>query len=111
MRTMQKIAGLILLGISAMSALAGCHASIPTPPLGQQNDAIWRRQETAASASDFVIYEHEFRSGDARLNLGGQDHLQSIAARLKSVPALAYAGPISAVVKSSTVPRQRRRLT
>jgi hypothetical protein len=79
----------------------------PTPPLGTQSDDIWRRQEVEAAASDFVIYEHEFRleltprrmadgtietkEGKTqydqvpgmRLNLGGQDHLKSIAARLQ----------------------------
>ena len=83
MNTLQKIAGLALLGIPAFAPLVGCSAPMPTPPLGRQSDAIWCRQELAGSASDFVIYEHEFIADDVRLNLNGEDHLQSIAARLK----------------------------
>jgi hypothetical protein len=71
------------------ASLAGCSLfdsdrKTPTPPLGVQSDEIWRRHEAGASASDFVIYQHEFELNGTRLNLGGQDHLRSIAARLHS---------------------------
>jgi hypothetical protein len=47
-----------------------------------QSDEIWRRQAAGASASDFVIYQNEFELNGTRLNLAGEDHLRSIAARL-----------------------------
>jgi hypothetical protein len=52
--------------------------------LGSQSDCIWRRQEASASASDFVIYEGEFKTDTdtIQLNTAGEDHLKAIAARL-----------------------------
>jgi hypothetical protein len=90
MRVFQKITTAAVLGISGYLTLAGgcCWPEkTPTAPLGTQSDAIWRRQEAGASASDFVIYQHEFvtdpdNKGPIRLNMAGEDHLKSIAARL-----------------------------
>jgi hypothetical protein len=55
----------------------------PTPPLGTQSDDIWRRQVAGASASQFVVYQHEFEKDGIRLNTDGEDHVRSIAARLR----------------------------
>lgn len=90
MRVYQKITTAAVLGISGFLTLAGgcCWPEkTPTPPLGTQSDGIWRRQEVGASASDFVIYQSEFvadpdNKGVIRLNMAGEDHLKSIAARL-----------------------------
>jgi hypothetical protein len=101
MKSLQKIAftyfGLLMLA-------GGCcwPAKTPTPPLGTQSDAIWRRQEAGASASDFVIYEHEFvvdpeGQGKIRLNTAGEDHLKSIAARLNC------GAPLPVVVERSMI--------
>jgi hypothetical protein len=54
----------------------------PTDPLGVQSDQIWRRQAAGAAASQFMVYQHEFVKDGVRLNMGGEDHLKSIAARL-----------------------------
>jgi hypothetical protein len=101
MKAFQTIAASGVLWIAALAPLAGCsswgHKKVPTPPLGTQNDCIWRRQEAGAAASDFVMYQNEFEPNDelsdnsddgrpkrdgARLNMAGEDHLRSIAARL-----------------------------
>ncbi len=87
MKALEKITATAALGISGFLMLAGgCCApeKTPTPPLGVQSDAIWRRQEAGASASDFVIPQSEFAtdSDTIQLNAAGQDHLKAIAARL-----------------------------
>lgn len=87
MKTMEKIAVTVAMSFSGLLLLAGgcCWPEkIPTPPLGVQSDAIWRRQEVSASASDFVIYQNEFAADTAevKLNTAGEDHLKAIAARL-----------------------------
>jgi hypothetical protein len=86
MKAFPKIAVSAALWISTVVPLGGgcCwfENRLPTPPMGTQSDAIWRRQEAGAAASDFVIYQHEFEGDGARLNLGGEDHLKAIAARL-----------------------------
>jgi len=86
MKTFWKIEAPALLWIITVMTISGgcgCWAKrTPTPPLGTQSDAIWRRQEAGASASDFVIYQHEFVKNGIRLNTAGEDHLRSIAARL-----------------------------
>lgn len=74
-------------------AVAGCSTTDTTvrqhysaervPALGQVSDTIWQDQEVNAEASKFVIYGHEFQRGIARLNLGGEDHVKQIAARLQ----------------------------
>jgi hypothetical protein len=72
--------------MAAVAMLAGCRSwgtnKTPTPPLGTQSDCIWRKQEVAAAASDFVVYQHEFELDGTHLNMAGEDHLKSIAARL-----------------------------
>lgn len=87
MNAFQKIAAPPALWVFALLLLAGgcCwfEKKTPTPPLGVQSDGIWRRQEAGASPSQFVIYQHEFDSSSSvRLNMAGEDHLKSIAARL-----------------------------
>ena len=86
MNTLRKKATSALLGwIVLMTVSGGCclwERKTPTPPFGSQSDAVWRRQEIAASASDFVIYQHEFEKNGVHLNTAGEDHLRSIAARL-----------------------------
>jgi uncharacterized membrane protein YgcG len=54
----------------------------PEPPLGTLSDHIWQLQETNAEASDFVVYQHEFKLNQARLNMAGEDHVKQIAERL-----------------------------
>jgi hypothetical protein len=90
MKAFQKIAGLAAPWSVGLLLLAGgcCWPEkTPTPPLGTQSDMIWRRQAIGASASEFVMHEHEFAyypddRGRVRLNQAGEDHLRSIAARL-----------------------------
>ena len=88
MKTTKKTAvpaALWILGL--LMSVGGCSCwpdKTPTPPLGAQSDAIWRRQEASASASDFVVYQHEFLVDGVRLNMAGEDHLKSIAARLRA---------------------------
>jgi hypothetical protein len=89
MNALQKTAIRALLALAAPVVLAAgccrCNCTTPMSPLGAQSDDIWRRQEVEAAASDFVIYEHEFAGPDSiRLNVGGQDHLTAIAARLQA---------------------------
>ncbi|MFM7836183.1 MAG: hypothetical protein ACKPJD_30680, partial [Planctomycetaceae bacterium] len=43
-------------------------------------------QEAQGEAADFVIYEHEFVAGTARLNPAGEAHLRQIGARAALVP-------------------------
>jgi len=67
--------------------VAGCdcwrQSRRPDPsPLGTLSDPIWQTQETNAEHSDFVIYQHEFKKDSEVLNLGGEDHVKEIAARL-----------------------------
>ncbi|MCH5374665.1 MAG: hypothetical protein JJ992_11875 [Planctomycetes bacterium] len=54
----------------------------PEAPLGTISDDIWQRQEHNAEASDFVIYQHEFKLDEIRLNRAGEDHVKEIADRL-----------------------------
>lgn len=91
MKALPKTALAAALWTAGLLVLAGGCASwpdkTPTPPLGTQSDIIWRRQEAAATASDFVIYQHEFvfdpdNQEHVRMNSAGEDHLKSIAARL-----------------------------
>ena len=93
MKTFSKIAVPAALSVLALALLAGCSAwcngvarrterRTPTDPLGTQSDEIWRRQVAGAAASQFVVYQHEFVKDGVRLNMGGEDHVKSIAARL-----------------------------
>jgi hypothetical protein len=53
-------------------------------PLGTYIDPVWQAQERNAEMSDFVVHVHEFRDRDSELlNQAGEEHLMSIAARLK----------------------------
>lgn len=52
------------------------------PPLGMISDNIWQMQEHNAEASDFIVYQHEFKLNQARLNTAGEDHVKQIAERL-----------------------------
>ncbi len=85
--------GMGILCVAAMG-IAGCrsHESWrdyyqqpePPKPLGALTDPVWQNQEANAEASDFVIHEHEFEDNSPRLNLGGEDHVKQIAARLNA---------------------------
>ncbi len=60
---------------------------VPPPPptqLGTISDGIWASQERGAEASDFVLYQTEFKIDSDRMNDAGLDHLKQIAARLQS---------------------------
>jgi hypothetical protein len=52
-------------------------------PVGTINDAIWQQQEINAEMSDFIVHVHDFRQDSEFLNRDGEDHLRSIAARLR----------------------------
>ena len=60
------------------------HHDSPTPPFGKQSDEMWRRQEAGGTASEFVVYQHEFELNGSRLNMGGEDHVKAIAARVRN---------------------------
>jgi len=79
----------------ALVASAGCMrdkitvpAPLPDPPaaLGSSVRPMLDLQEAQGEASDFVIYEHEFVAGTARLNPAGEAHLRQIGARAALVP-------------------------
>jgi len=55
-------------------------------PLGTISDPIWQQQEANAEASDFVVYEHEWKGNTVALNDAGVDHIKQIAARAAEVP-------------------------
>jgi len=55
----------------------------PPAPLGAISDSVWQNQEATAEVSKFMVYEHEFKMGSERLNMGGEDHVKQIAARLQ----------------------------
>ncbi|MGA2066199.1 MAG: hypothetical protein ABSG86_14585 [Thermoguttaceae bacterium] len=97
MRASWNVARGVVLGLAVLAPLAGGCRSCddrngccgpPTPPLGTLSDPIWRRQEIAGAASEFVVYQHEFELNDVHLNLGGEDHVKAIAARLHAGAAL-----------------------
>jgi hypothetical protein len=92
MKASQNTAASAALWIAVLASMAGCHSwgthKTPTPPLGTQSDCFWRNQEVAAAASEFVMYEHEFVLNETGLNMGGEDHLRSIAARLHDGAAM-----------------------
>ena len=71
--------------VVAVTTAGGCvnhNHNRPEAPLGSISDSIWQRQEHNAEASDFVVHQHEFVKGTARLNVAGQDHVKQIALRL-----------------------------
>lgn len=55
-------------------------------PIGALSDPIWKKMESNAEASDFVVHEHEFIANTARLNAAGEDHVKQIAARVAATP-------------------------
>lgn len=63
-------------------------APLPEPPaaLGSSVRPMLDLQEAQGEAADFVIYEHEFVAGTARLNPAGEAHLRQIGARAALVP-------------------------
>jgi hypothetical protein len=70
-----------------VTLLTGCgHTKqyVAEAPLGTISDSIWQGQEHNAEASDFVIYQHEFKLNEPRLNTGGEDHVKQIAERVLS---------------------------
>jgi hypothetical protein len=83
----------VALGASLLST-AGCgrfrtarmlYQDPPAPaPLGTISDRYWQRHEEHSEASDFVVRQHEFDLNSHRLNLGGEDHVKQIAARLST---------------------------
>lgn len=98
MKAFQNIAASAVLWIALLASLTGCRSwgqnKVPTPPLGTQSDCNWRQQAAGALASDFVIYQNEFEyhpdhpMDRVLLNMDGEDHLKSIAARLHCGAAL-----------------------
>ncbi len=85
----KKIAAAVVTGATLL-ALTGCqhwkqhYQRPPAEPLGGITDSIWQMQERNAEMSDFVVHLHEFREHDSELlNLSGEEHLKSIAARLR----------------------------
>jgi len=71
--------------------MAGCQSwkdyYVPPPPpepLGAISDSVWQNQEATAEASKFMVFEHDFKMDSERLNMGGEDHVKQIAARLQS---------------------------
>ncbi|MEE8450935.1 MAG: hypothetical protein V3R99_03440 [Thermoguttaceae bacterium] len=56
----------------------------PPEPLGALSDSVWQNQEVTAEASKFMVFEHEFKMGSERLNMGGEDHVKQIAVRLQN---------------------------
>lgn len=75
---------------ATMLALTGCqhwktfYQRPPAEPLGGINDSIWQMQERNAEMSDFVVHLHEFRDHESvLLNFNGEEHLKSIATRLR----------------------------
>jgi uncharacterized membrane protein YgcG len=88
MKRLHPLRTVLVMALStAMLACLGCGPwkelrRQPEPPLGTISDHIWQIQETNAEASDFVIYQHEFKLNQARLNMAGEDHVKQIAERL-----------------------------
>jgi hypothetical protein len=62
-------------------AIYGNHGRLA--PLGAISDSVWLDQEVSGEASKFVVYDHEFKLRSTRLNLGGEDHVKKIAARIQ----------------------------
>ena len=47
-----------------------------------KTDKFWKVQGENVDASNFVIYQHEFKLNGIRMNPDGEDHLKRIAQRL-----------------------------
>ncbi len=54
----------------------------PPLPLGSEYDKFWQVQGENVDASNFVVYQHEFKLNGIRLNSDGEDHIKRIAQRL-----------------------------
>ena len=93
----------LLLGAIGCCSLTGCYKptlqfvpttlsmrrslAIPdTYPLGNTVRDFYHQMETNGEAEDFVMHRHEFIQSTAELNQHGLDHLQEIAARMRSAP-------------------------
>jgi len=77
----------LVVGTAIFVVLSGCahdKTYVAEAPLGVLSDDIWQIQEHNAEASDFVIYQHEFKLNDTRLNTSGEDHVKQIAERVLS---------------------------
>jgi uncharacterized membrane protein YgcG len=93
-RKSQAMIAMVLVAGSLSVIFSGCarydrmRAAYETPPvpspLGTITNSIWQRQESNAEGADFIVYEHEFKKDDIRLNRGGEDHLKQMATRLCS---------------------------
>ncbi|MFP6766513.1 MAG: hypothetical protein VB858_22980 [Planctomycetaceae bacterium] len=76
-------------GMLMAATVGGCgHAErcdfmgdITPMPLGTFSDPVWRSQEGNAEASDFVVYESEWRGNSAVLGDEGKSHVKQIAVR------------------------------
>ncbi len=82
---MKKTFSTLILSVTSFALAVGCapHRNFHTePPLGAISDDVWRTQEHNAEASDFVLYQHEFKLNEVRLNNAGEDHVKQIADRI-----------------------------
>jgi len=82
------LAGAVVTAAGCMRDKISVPAPLPDPPaaLGASVRPMLDLQEAQGEASDFVIYEHEFVAGTARLNPAGEAHLRQIGARAALVP-------------------------
>lgn len=78
----------VLLGLSATGCYHGnVRPSYDRPfPLGAVTDVFWETQQTNAEATDFILYDHEFKGNTAQLAPLARRHLEEIAVRLEHVP-------------------------
>lgn len=90
MRKSTTLAGLVV--VLCVLSLTGCgyfrrarmayqRPSSP-PPNGAISDPIFSNMESNAEALDFIVYQHEFKYNEARLNDAGQDHVKQMASRI-----------------------------
>ena len=72
----------VLLGLSAPGCYHGnVRPSYDRPfPLGAVTDVFWKTQQTNAEATDFILYDHEFKGNTAQLAPLARRHLEEIAA-------------------------------
>ncbi|MEO8493461.1 MAG: hypothetical protein ABI614_00210 [Planctomycetota bacterium] len=84
---MNKTFSALILSVTSFSVSVGCgnhHFFRTEAPLGSISDDVWRAQEHNAEASDFVLYQHEFKLNEVRLNTAGEDHVKQIAERISN---------------------------
>ncbi len=67
----------VLLGLSATGCYHGnVRPSYDRPfPLGAVTDVFWETQQTNAEATDFILYDHEFKGNTAQLAPLARRHL------------------------------------